>query len=75
MQPENIPSELETVNRDDIALEEKRSENNNNKKKKIAGGKGKKGKVKGRNWTKEETNLFVDLLVELHLTCQTTFRS
>ena len=64
MQPESIASELETINRDDIALEEEQSENKNKNKKKIAGGKGKKGKVKGRNWTKEETNLFVELLVE-----------
>ena len=42
MQPESIALELETINRDDIALEEEQSENKNKNKKKIAGGKGKR---------------------------------
>ena len=59
MQSESIAPELETINRNDIAPEGEQIEK---KKKGNSGGKGKKGK--GRNWTKEETNLFVELLVE-----------
>ena len=55
---------LETINRNDIAVDQEEQINNKNTKK-ISGDKGKSKKAKkGRNWTKEETNLFVELLVE-----------